>query len=62
MIFAQQVGGESGNNIIDGLLYQTSIRIAIGTKLYNDQYEEQLIRHLVSTYPKGSDVTELNRS
>lgn len=53
VVFAQQVGGESGKNIIDGLLYQPSFRIAIETKLFDNQYEEQLKRHLESLRPSA---------
>ena len=46
--FDQQVGGASNGNVIDGLIRQESFALAIETKLYDNQDEAQLTRHLES--------------
>ncbi len=56
--FSQQLGGEGGANIIDGLITQPSFAIAIETKLYDNQTEAQLTRHLDSLR-KPADVKVL---
>ncbi len=46
--FDQQLGGQGGGNVIDGLIRQSSFAIAIETKLNDNQSEAQLTRHLES--------------
>lgn len=48
VIFDQQISGRGSKNIIDGLIQQQSFALAIETKLYDNQYEQQLTRHLES--------------
>lgn len=55
--FDQQKKSKGGGNVIDGLISQPSFAIAIETKLYDNQYKSQLIRHLNSL--KGNAETKV---
>ncbi|SFG37265.1 hypothetical protein [Neptunomonas qingdaonensis] len=44
--FTQQQGNSSRSSIPDGAIVQRSMKVLIETKLYDNQYTDQLIRHL----------------
>ena len=44
--FSQQEGNDAKSSIPDGMIYQSSLKILIETKLYDNQDMDQLIRHL----------------
>jgi len=44
--FSQQEGNSTKSSIPDGMIYQSSLKLLIETKLYDTQDMDQLIRHL----------------